>query len=101
MSEHGGEIDNARRLVDRGGLHRGDLMLAQSLTHDLEPARQRRIAEQPCAALPVLWFDGADQRFLRIGEFDLRLGQRGGECRNRGARTLHRRPLSWWSEDRN
>jgi hypothetical protein len=35
----------ACRLVDGGGLDRGDLVLAQGFAHDTEPARQRRIAK--------------------------------------------------------
>ena len=45
MRQHGRQIDDARGLIDRGGLHRRDLMLAQGLAHDVEAARQRRIAE--------------------------------------------------------
>ena len=41
------------RLVDGGGLHGGDLMLAQGLAHDVEPACQRGIAEQPLGARPI------------------------------------------------
>ena len=31
MGQHGGEVDDAGRLVDRGGLHRGDFMLPKVL----------------------------------------------------------------------
>jgi hypothetical protein len=57
MRKHCREIDDPRRLIDRASLHRGNLMLAQSLAHDLKSARQRRIAELPCAALPALRLD--------------------------------------------
>src|SRR6266566_7005984 len=50
MGKHRRQIDDADRLIDRGSLHRGDLMLAQSLAHDLKPTRKRRISELTCAA---------------------------------------------------
>ena len=80
MCQQRRQIDDSRRLIDHRGLHGRDLMLAQGLANDLEPAGKRRIAELPWTALPALRLDRADQRFLRIGEFDLCLGQRGGEC---------------------
>jgi hypothetical protein len=45
MRKHGREIHDTSRLIDDRGLHRGDLMLAQSLAHDLKPTRKRRISE--------------------------------------------------------
>ena len=45
MGQHRGETDEAGGLVDRGGLDGRDLMLAQGLAHDVEPARQRGIAK--------------------------------------------------------
>src|SRR5262249_42640871 len=48
--------------------------------------------EPPCptlAALSPLAFDGADERLFWVGKFDLRFGQCGGECRDRGTRPLH------------
>ena len=53
MRQHGGQVDDARALVDRGGLHGGDLMLAQGLAHDVETARQRGIAERLFCLRPV------------------------------------------------
>ena len=47
MRQHGRQIDDACAVVDRRGLHGGDLMLAQGLAHDVEPARQWRIAKRP------------------------------------------------------
>ena len=73
MREHGCQIDDPGCLVDRSGLHGGDLILAQSLAHDLEPAGKRRIAELPCAALTASRLNRTDQRLLRIREFDLAL----------------------------
>ena len=62
-------------VVDCGGLHGGDLVLAQRLAHDVEAAGERRIAE---AALPLPCPSGPDrsgQRLFRIDQFGLRLGQ--------------------------
>ena len=42
--------------------------------------RELTLAELPWTALPALRLDRADQRLLRIGEFDLRFGQCGREC---------------------
>jgi hypothetical protein len=38
VREHSREIDHASRLVDRGGLDGGNLVLAKGLAHDLKPA---------------------------------------------------------------
>ena len=45
MRQEGGEVDQPVGLVDRGGLDDGDLVLAKAFAHDVEPARQRGIAE--------------------------------------------------------
>ena len=47
MGEHGGQTDDAGRLIDRRGLHRCDLMLAERLAHDIEAVGERGIAEAP------------------------------------------------------
>ena len=94
MGEHGGQIDDAGGLVDRGGLDRGDLMLTERLAHDVEAARQRGIAE---GALPLPCPSGADrggQRFFRIDQFGLRLGQGGGQGRDRFTGPVHGWPPS-------
>src|SRR5213082_3119621 len=52
-----------------------NLVLAQGLTHDLKAARQRRIAEVPCAALTVRPVDRAGERLFGIGKVDLGFGQ--------------------------
>ncbi len=44
MGQKGGQSDLAAFLVDRGGLHGGDLVLAQALADNVEPTGQRRIA---------------------------------------------------------
>ena len=45
MGERGGEADKSGLVVDRGGLHRRDLVPAKRLAHDVKAARQRRIAK--------------------------------------------------------
>ena len=93
VSKNGREIDDAGRLIDRGGLYRGDLMLAKSLAHNIEPAGERRVAELPDTDLACLRSDRAGERLFWVRKFDLRLGQRRGERGNRGTRPLHGRPL--------
>jgi len=34
------KFDHLARVVDRGGLHRGDLMLAKGLAHNLQSTRE-------------------------------------------------------------
>ena len=68
MREHRGEANESGVLVDRGRLHRRDLVLAERLANDIEPAGERRIAER-AIAFPGEWrADGADQRLFRVGE---------------------------------
>jgi hypothetical protein len=45
MGERGGEADQACFVVDCGGLNRRDLVAAQRPAHDIEAARERRIAK--------------------------------------------------------
>jgi hypothetical protein len=45
MCRNGAEPDNARGVIDRSGLHRRDLMLAQGLAHNVEATLERRIAK--------------------------------------------------------
>jgi hypothetical protein len=45
MRQHCREIDDPGALVDRGRPHRGNLMLPKDFAHDVEPARQWRLAE--------------------------------------------------------
>jgi len=54
VGQDGRQIDRASGLVDGGRLHGSDLMLPQGLAHDVEPARQRGIANV-WSALPVDW----------------------------------------------
>ncbi len=45
MGERRGQADEPRLLVDRGRLDGCDLMAAEGLPHDVEAARERRIAK--------------------------------------------------------
>ncbi len=62
-------------LVDRGGLNRGDLMLAQGLAHDLKPAGERAHSGRFARPRAGSATDGGDQRLFRVGELGLRLGE--------------------------
>src|SRR5258706_14426552 len=67
VGEHSRQSDEASLLVDGGGLHGRDLVLAQSFADEVEPARERRIAKR-AIALAGKWRPyGGDQRLLRIG----------------------------------
>src|SRR3984893_8946153 len=91
MGEHRGEA-NEPRLVDRRGLHGRDLMLAQRLADDIEPARERGIAERP-VALPWKWRpDGRRQRLLRVGQLGLGLGESARDGANRFTGPVHGLP---------
>src|SRR5580704_17062241 len=87
MGEHSGQSNKA--LVDRRGLHGRDLVLAQRLADDVEPAGERGIAE---SAVTFLWRwrpDGCRQRLLRIGEFGLRFGESTRDGADRFTGALH------------
>ena len=64
MREHGRQIDDPGRLINRGRLHSRNLMLPQSLAHDLEATGKRRVTELPCTAprrgsiVPISDFSG-------------------------------------------
>jgi hypothetical protein len=59
-------MDVAGGLVDRGGLDGGDLLLAQALADDVEPAGQGGIAESAVPLAGELGSDGGAERFLWI-----------------------------------
>jgi hypothetical protein len=75
VSQKRGQIDKACGLIDRRGLDRGDLVLAERLAHNIETARQRSIAEGLLCPIGITRSDGGRERFLRVDELDLRLGQ--------------------------
>jgi hypothetical protein len=45
MGQCGRNIDKSGGMVDRGGLHSGDFMLAQSLAYNVEPAGERCVTK--------------------------------------------------------
>ena len=51
-------------------------MPAKPLAHEIEAAGQRRVAKAAIGFAGERGADGRGQRFLWVGEFDLRLGQR-------------------------
>ena len=63
VSQHRRQIDDAGGLIERGGLDGRDLMLAERLAHDIEPACERGIAEQPLRRVGRFGFDRPDQGF--------------------------------------
>ena len=79
MGERRGEADETRLFVDRGRLHRRDLVAAERLAHDVEAARQRRVAKRLIMIARMGGANGGDERLLWIGELRLRLGERGGD----------------------
>src|SRR5262249_25225124 len=75
VGERGGQIDHAGALIDGGRLLSGDLVLPQRLTHDVEPTRERRIAEAAFAFPGSAGANGGGQGFFWIDQFGLGLGQ--------------------------
>ena len=64
ISTSSGQIQSA---VDNGGrLDRGNLMLSQGLAHDVQPGRQRRIAEDLFGSARSVPADGRKEGFLRF-----------------------------------
>ena len=64
MGERGGEADEPSLLVDRGGLDGRDLMAAERLAHNVEAARERRIAKRL-----ILISRGPEARMVAISDF--------------------------------
>src|SRR6516165_3361074 len=89
MGQNRTKPDNSGGLVNRSGLHRSDLMLAQSLAHDVEPARQRGITERSLCRANLVRADRADQRLFGIDELGLSLGQCRSDCASRFTTALH------------
>ena len=63
VDEHGGETDQAAVRIDCGRLDRCDLMLAEHLADEVEPARERRIAKGPT---PLA---GKGERMVAVRDF--------------------------------
>src|SRR5262249_5348961 len=58
-------------------------MLPERLAHDVEPTRERRIAEAALALPGPAGADGGRERLFGIDQFGLGLGQGRGERRDR------------------
>jgi hypothetical protein len=92
VRKNGGQIDQPLCLVDGSRLYRGDLMLAQGLADDIEPARQRRVTEALYRTSTVSRSNRRDQRLLRIDELGLRFGERRREARYGWTGPMHGSP---------
>src|SRR5215210_9387713 len=75
MGEHGREADQPSIVVDGGGLNRRDLVPAEALAHNVEPAREWGIAKGPLALSRLRSGNGRGERLLGIEEFQLRFGE--------------------------
>jgi hypothetical protein len=71
MRQDCAEPNDPDTLIDRGGLHGGDLMLAQRLAHNVEPTRERHITEGPFGSASLFSPDGANERFFRVDKLGL------------------------------
>jgi hypothetical protein len=67
--------DEFRLFVNRGRLDGCGFVTAERLPHDIEAARERRIAKGLIMIARVRRTNGRSQRLLRIGEFRLRFRQ--------------------------
>ena len=92
MRQQRGQPDLADVLVDGRGLDGGDLVLAEALADDIEPAGQRCIAEGPVALARERRADGGDQRLFRVGQLALGLGQGRGDGADGFTGAVHRPP---------
>jgi hypothetical protein len=79
MRERRCKANEPHLLVDRRRLDGCDLMPAEGLAHDVEAARERRVSEGLIPFARVGRADRSDERLLWIGQFGLRLGERGGD----------------------
>src|SRR5262249_31287643 len=75
MCQNCAESHDADTLVYRGGLHGRDLMLAQRLAHNIEPARERCIAEGSFCRTCLIGSDCSNQGLLGIDELGLSFAQ--------------------------
>ena len=83
MRKNGGEAKQTGLLVNLRSLDRRDLMPAKALAHDVQPARQRGIAEGAVRLPGEGGPDGGNERLLWIGQLHLRLGKgsrNGSDC---------------------
>jgi hypothetical protein len=92
MGERRRKADQTRFFVDGGRLNGCDLMAAERLAHDVEAARECGVTKP---LIRLAWARGANgrhQRLLGIGQFGLRLRQRGSDRADRFTGPLHRYP---------
>jgi hypothetical protein len=94
MCQQRGQPDLAGFLVNRGGLDGRDLVATERLAHDMKAAGERSITEAMTGFPGEGRADGGDQRFFRIGQFTLGFGERGRNCPDAVAATVHDRPPS-------
>src|SRR5262245_46425667 len=83
MRENGRKAKQTSLLVNLCGLDRRDLMPAKALAHDVQPARQRGVAEGAVRLPGEGGPDRANQRLLWIGQLYLGLGKcsrKGSDC---------------------
>src|SRR5262245_22108622 len=83
MRKNSGEAKQTGLLVDLCRLDRRDLMPAKALAHDVQPARQRGIAEGAVRLARKGGPDGGNERLLWIGQLHLRLSEgsrNGSDC---------------------
>ena len=92
MGKRRGEADEPCLLVDRRRLNGRDLVAAERLAHDVEAARERRIAKGLILLARIGRANGRDKRLLRIGQFGLSLGERRGDRADGFTGPLHGRP---------
>ena len=75
MRKNGGEAKETGFLINLGRLDGRDLMPAEALAHDVQPARKRGIAESAVRLARKGGPDRANERFLRIGQLRLGFGK--------------------------
>ena len=92
MGEGGCQIQDARGWIERSRLNHRDLMLAKRFADDLKPARQGCIAEGAFCLSRASCPDGRGQRFFRVDELRLRLGESRGQRGDGFTGLLHGRP---------
>src|SRR5262245_405663 len=78
-----------RTLIDRSGLHRRDLMPAQGLAHDIEPARQWRITKAALRLSRLIGSDGSNEGLFRVDELRLGFGEGRSDRTDAFTRPLH------------
>src|SRR5829696_9698863 len=90
VSQYCRKPDEPSRLIDRGCLHRRDLMQSEALAHEVEPGGQGGVAEAAITPRSHAWY-GPGERLLRVGELELGFGEGCGDRADRFARTVHGR----------